>query len=192
MTEKSRGVRLEFAAEDQVVFFGDKVIIKVKAQNTLHKYELQLPKMIYQEMRMSEDLPHGVNTASVMAVRWGNILLQDKSTSTTLQLSCKSTKLLDSWRHEGILLSYHRHVDNRNQFMYAVEKTYGEYEIVIVEMIYHLGCSREFRDIVRLQPVGTKPTWSHPYLSVCLKDQKLAVTSTEHTLDIYCQDYTSK
>ena len=33
------------------------------------------------------------------------LLLQDKSTSTTLVLSADDRDLLDSWHHEGILLT---------------------------------------------------------------------------------------
>ena len=46
----SRGDRLGFAAEKQVGYgsFG-KVIIKEKAQKTLHRYKLQLNEIIYKE-----------------------------------------------------------------------------------------------------------------------------------------------
>ena len=201
VTEMSRGVRLEFAVEDLVGVYQRGVIIKEKAHNTLHEYELQLPEMIYREL-WSEDFPHGVNAANVMAVgRWETfVLLQDKNTSTTLVLSHEGKKRLGSWHQEGILLNWHDS-SYENLFMYAVEKTYGEYEIVIVnrsrfppsysDNSFYWGPDR---DILRLQPVGTKPTWSHPYLSVCENDRgkRIAVTSTEHTLDIYSKDVTSK
>ena len=172
----SRGDRLEFAAENQVGYglYGE-IVIKEKAQKTLHNYKLQLNEITYQEI-WSEDFPHGVNTASVTAV-YGvtggcKLLLQDKSTSTTLVLSSDGRELLDSLHHEGILLTT-IFVEN---LVYVVKNTYGEYEIVIVN-----GDISE----TRLQPVTTKPTWSHPYLSVCENISMIAVTSKDRTLDIY-------
>ena len=184
--ETSRGVHLEFAAEDQVGFHNDtgEVIIKEKAQNTLHKYELQFPENIYQEI-WSEDFPDGVNTASVIAVHEVHesdfsyrLLLQDKNTSTTLALSFDDRKLLDSWHHEGILLTCF----NFEYGVYAVEKAEEGYEIVIAET---KNKDHETRSETRLQPVAATPTWSHPYLSVCKGEGRLAVTSSDHTLDIY-------
>ena len=104
----------------------------------------------------------------------GGLLLQGKSTSTTMLLSSDGRELLDSWHHEGILLACFFH----NEPVYAVENTYGEYEIVIVN---------EDRSETRLQPVATKSPWSHPYLSVCqyVVGNRIAVTSKDHTLDIY-------
>ena len=175
----SRGNRLEFAAEKQVGYnaYG-KVIIKEKARKTLHKYELQSREMVYQEI-WSEDFPHGVNTASVIAVYspsgGDKLLLQDKSTSTTLVLSSDGREFLDSWNHEGIFLT----CLYQDEPVYAVEKTSREYEIVIVKE------NRDGKYEKRLQPVASKPTWSHPYLSVCETAGRIAVTSKDHTLDIY-------
>ena len=174
----SRGHRLEWAAEKQVGYglFGE-VIIKEKAQKTLHRYELQLNEIIHQEI-WSEDLPHGVNTASIIAVYRlrgdYKLFLQDKSTSTTLVLSSDGRELLDSWHHEGILLT----CLFDHEPVYVVENTYGEYKIVIVN---------EDRSETRLQPVAAKSPWSHPYLSVCQHyvGSRIAVTSKDHTLDIY-------
>ena len=175
----SRGDRLEWAAEKQVGYglFGE-VMIKEKAQKTLHRFELQLNEIIRQEVR-SEDFPHGVNTGSTIGVMYSltddhKLLLWDKSTSTTLVLSSDGRELLDSWHHEVVLLTILSH----NEPVYAVESTYGEYEIVIVN---------KDRSETRLQPVTTKPTWSHPYLSVCqyFTGSRIAVTSKDHTLDIY-------
>ena len=175
----SRSDRLGFAAEKQVGYgLHGEVVIKEKAQKTLHRYEFN--DKIYQEI-WSEDFPHGVNTASVIAVYIAlfsghKLLLQDKSTSTTLVLSSDGREL-DSWHHEGILLTCLRN----GEPVYVVENTYGEYEIVIVNTD---------RSETRLQPVTTKPTWSHPYLSVCQYYAlgKIAVTSKDHTLDIYCRN----
>ena len=169
----SRGDRLGFAAEKQVGYclYGE-VVIKEKAQKTLHKYKVQFNEMIHQEI-WSDDFPRGVNTASVIGEWDGHkLLLWDKSTSTTLLLSSDGRKLLDSWHHEGILLTCLRN----SKPVYAVENAYGEYEIVIVK----------HRSETRIQPVTTKSPWSHPYLSVCRYDhERIAVTSKDHTLDIY-------
>ena len=150
--------------------------MKEKAQKTLHRYRLRVYEMIYQEI-WSEDFPHGVSTASVIAV-YGlpggcKLLLQDKSTSTTLVLSSDGRENLDSWVHEGILLT----CLFANEPVYAVENTYGEYEIVIVN---------EDRSETKL-PVTAKSPWSHPYLSVCQRyiGDRIAVVSKDHTLDIY-------
>ena len=172
----SREDRLGFAAEKQVGYgiLGN-VCMKEKAQKTLHKYKLQLNKIVtYQEI-WSEDIPHGVNTASVIAVSDGFIhLLPDKSTSTTLELSSDGLELLHSWHHEGIPLTCLMFSEQ----VYVVENTYGEYEIVIVD---NNGSE------TRLQPVAAKSAWTHPYLSVCqfFDSNKIAVTSKDHTLDIY-------
>ena len=189
----SQGIHLEFPADYQVGHrFNGEVIIKEKAQNTLHKYKLHFPKYIYQEI-WSVDFPHGVNTASVTAVyskkilgrelQYGyKVLLQDKSTSTTLILSSDGTKLLDSWHHEGILLTCFCSGWSE-YFVHVVEKTDGEYEIVIIERNIRLN-NKDISE-TRLQPVAAKPTWSHPYLSLCKSNSRIAVTSTDHTLDIY-------
>ena len=174
----SSGHRLKWAAEKQVGYgrYGE-VVLKEKAQKALHKYDLQLNEIIYQEI-WSEDFPHGVNTASVIAVYVPSddyeLLLQDKSTSTTLILSSDGREILDSRHHEGILLT----CLYNNEPVYAVENTYGECEIVIVN---------KDRPETRLQPVATKSPWSHPYLSVCqyYVGSRIAVTSKDHTLDIY-------
>ena len=182
--ETSRTVRLEFAAENQVGInrYTGEIIIKEKAQNTLHKYKLQSPDNLYQEI-WSENFPHGINTASVIAayctIKNGcKIALQDKTSSTTLLLSSDGRQLLDSWHHEGILLAcFHS-----EKFAYAVEKAEGEYEIVIVEAN---DKDLKKRSEIKLQPVVAKPTWSNYYLSVCMSKLRIAVTSTDHTLDIY-------
>ena len=181
----SRGDRLGFAAGKQVGYgrYGE-VVMKEKAQKTLHRYKFN--DKIYQET-WSEDFPHGVNTASVIAVysatRGQKLLLQDKSTSTTLVLSSDGRELLDSWHHEGILLTCLWD----SEPVYVVENTYGEYEIVIVN---------KDRSETRLQPVTAKSPWSHPYLSVCYYESnfqhiiRIAVTSKDRTLDIY--DWTGR
>ena len=172
----SRSIHLEWAAENQVCYHGlfGEVTIKEKVQKILHRYDTELKEIIHQ------DFPHGVNTASVIAVysQTGDdkLLLQDKSTSTTFLLSSDCREILDSWHHEGILIT----CLSRNKPVYAVEKTSGEYEIVIVD-------DNKDRSETRLRPVTTKPTWSHPYLSACEDIGKIAVTSNDHTLDIYHQ-----
>ena len=179
----SQIVRLEWAADNQVGYgqYGD-VIMKEKAQKTLHKYMLLLEEVIYKET-WSENFPHDVNAASVIGVCWHNSeykpLLHDKSTSTTLVLSSDGKELLNSLHHEGVLLTYLCHDGLDGQQVYAVEKTYGECEIVIVD-------NKDISE-TRLQPVAGKPTWSHPYLSVCedMRNDWIAVTSKDHTLDIY-------
>ena len=184
----SRCDRLEFAAENQVGYgTSTEVIIKEKAQNTLHKYKLQLNEIkTYQEI-WSEDLPHGVNTASIIGAMYSWIdgetpLLHDKSTSTTLVLSSDGRKILDNWHHEGVHLTTFGSVVGLKQ-VYAVEKTSGEYEIVIV----HAD-----RSETKLQPLTAKPTWSHPCLSVSqfINKRHIAVTSKDRTLDIYGRSFT--
>ena len=175
----SRGERLDFAAENQVGYgFHREVIIKEKAQKTLHRYDLQVNEIVYQEV-WSEDFPHGVNTGSVIAVYIVSggykLLLQDKSKSTTLVLSSDGREILNSWHHEGILLT----ILFDDEKVYVVENTYGEYEVVIVN---------KDRSETRLQPVAVKSPWTHPYLSVCQYcgfSSRIAVTSKDHTLDIY-------
>ena len=181
----SRGVRLEVAAEDQVGFYErtGEVFIKEKAQNTLHKYKLQFKENIYQEI-WSEDFPDGVNTASVISMYDDDmyedgynlkLVLHDKSTSSTLLLSSDGKELLDSWHHDDEILLTCFSSAFYGLFVFAMEMAEGEYKIVIVE-----GSST-----IRLQPVAAKPTWSNPYLSVCEIMRRLAVISTDHTLDIY-------
>ena len=107
------------------------------------------------------------------------LLLQDKSTSTTLALSSDGGELLDSWHRKGILLTCLKTA----HLVYAVEKTEGEYEIVIDDW--------EQTSKKRLQPVTGKPTWSHPYLSVCYpswKDRMAVTSAADHSLDIYKWD----
>lgn len=181
----SRGDCLEFAAEGQVGFYQstEEVIIKEKTQNRLHKYKLQTPENIYQEM-WSEDLPRGVNAASVTAANsdryWNSIVLQDKRASTTLVLGYDSTNLRDSWRHEGILLTCF----SRIWFVYSVE-TEGEYEIVLTEWKNKDSISSRK---TRLKP--SRSTWLHPYLSVCeYRMDRIVVTSADHTLHIYEQRF---
>ena len=187
VTEMSRCVQLEFAAENQVGYgrHGE-VVIKEKAQKTLHKYNLPWKEVVYKVI-WSENFPHGVNTASVIAayatickydsvfVQEVHVILHDKTTSTTLVLSTDGRKLLDSWHHEGILLTCFD-----EQFVYAVEKAEGGYEIAIVNV-------KKGRSETKLQPFTAKPTWSHPYLSLCKSVflKRIVVTSTDHTLDIY-------
>ena len=66
----SRGHRLDWAAEKQVGYgWNEEVVIKEKAQKTLHRYDLQKNELIYQEI-WNEDFPHSVNTASIIAVRY--------------------------------------------------------------------------------------------------------------------------
>ena len=186
--EMSRGVRLVFAAENQVGFcqITGEVIIKKKTQNTLHKYKLQFLENVYLEI-WSEDFPHGVNTASVIGVERNSfrLFIQDNSTSATLTLSSDGRKCLDSMHHEGILLTCLL-LEN---FVYAVEKTEGEYEIAIVDknVKYSDSDSDKDRSEIRLQPVAAKSTWSHPYLSLCedISGDRVAVISTDHSLDIY-------
>ena len=179
--ETSQDVHVGFAAEDQVSFNEDgAVVIKEKAQKTLHKYELKTQERnVYQKI-WSVDFPPDVNDASIRSVPcslvdYSYILLQDKNTAT-LKLSLDSDSGWDSWNHEGIILpcSVLKHV-------YAVEKTVGEYEILIHD--YHYKA--------KLQPVAGRPTWKDPYLSVCVYGvctDKVAVTSASRTLDIYSRD----
>ena len=174
----SRGVHLGFAAEDQVAFHecNGNIIMKEKAQNTLHIYKLHVAKNTYQEI-WSEDFLHGVNTACVKAFYCDQndglkFLLQDRRTLTTQVLSSEGRKLLDSWHYEGILLTCDSY-----EKMYAVKKAEGKYEIVIVD--------HKYRNEKRLQPVNAKPTWSHPYLSVCKMKKRIVVASIDRTLDIY-------
>ena len=173
-----QGIRLEFAAENQVDFGrGGIFVLKEKAQNTIHKYNLK--RYTDKEVCIT-NLPSGVNTANIISEcefcnGTGGLILQDSSTAATLVLSPDGTELLDSWHHEGILLT----CLNGNDPMYAVETTEGEYEIAIVI---------DNKSETRLQPVTGKPTWSHPYLSVAnnLWTELMAVTSaTDHSLDIY-------
>ena len=175
---RKQGFGLEFAAEDQVCFSRETVIIKEKTQKTLHNY--QQKDCTYKE-KWSENLPPDVNTASIIAVvQWQGrkLLLQDKSTSTTLALSCDGGELLGRWHDEGILLTC-----LRDALVYAVEKTEGEYEIVIDDW--------EQTSRTRLQPVTGKPTWSHPYLSVCYpswKHRMVVTSAANRSLDIYQWD----
>ena len=170
------GVRLEFAAEKQVTFnkVGD-VIISRKSPKTLHQYQLE--GCIYKEVR-SENLPPGVDTASIVAVYYCyghyELLLQDKNTATKLIWSPDSRELLNIRDYEGIFLPNCNHTGCQ---MFAVERTEREYEIVI----------KEWNDSeIRLQLLTAKATWSHPYLSVCRTDYKVAVTSAaDRSLDIY-------
>ena len=173
-----QGVCLEFPAENQVDFNGRvDFVMKEKAQKTLHKFTLEGHGGSTEVW--STKIPPGVNTDGVIALYGSGYsdakpILQDKGTSATLVLTSNGTELLDSWHHKGILLTC---LDFEHP-VYAVEKTEGEYEIVIV---------RYNKSETRLQPVTTKPTWSHPYLSVC-KDvvtDMLAVTSADPSLDIY-------
>ena len=156
-------MHLEFAAEDQVGFGtnGD-VIIKEKAQNRLHKYQLQIKEgNVYPEI-WSEDFPCGVNTARIIAIDFiGNfLLLYDKSTSTVLKFCENGRKLIESWR--GILLACVAQTGPVH-----VEETDGKYEIIID----NYGSS-----IARLQPVAGRRPWTHPYLSVCADERdRLAV-----------------
>ena len=178
----TQGVRLEFAAENQVGFedITGEVIIQEKGQKRLHRYELKIQEgNVYQE-EWSENFPHNISSASIITLCEDHPLLQDKGTSTILKMSSNGRELLDSWHHEGILLT--------SLFLYglvyAVEKTNGEYEILIVK---DKETSKKGRSEKRLQPVTAKPTWTHPYLSVT-KGDGIAVTSTHHTLDIYSYD----
>ena len=186
--EKSQGHRLEWAAENQVAYSDDGrvVVMKEKAQNTraLHTYNMEFDmlsdEIIYQK-RWNEDLPHGINPASVIAgYGWTDgyrFLLEDKSTSTTLLLCPRGRELVGSWHHEGILLTCLKNA----KLVFSVEKRSGEYEIVIVDT-----CNEN--KLESLQPITSKPTWSHPYLSVCEGEGRIAVTSKHHTLDIYYWD----
>ena len=59
----SRGDRLEFAAEKQVGYGSSgEVVIKEKAQKTLHRYDLQENEIILREI-WRYGVPHGVNTS---------------------------------------------------------------------------------------------------------------------------------
>ena len=175
MISKKQGFGLEFAAEDQVCFSHKIVIIKEKIQKTLHNY--QRKDYTYKE-KWSENLPPDINTASIIAVerKSSKLLLQDKSTSTTLALSSDGRELLGSWHRKGILLTCLKDA----HLVYAVDKTEGEYEIVIDDW--------EQTSRTRLQSVTGKPTWAHPYLSVCYLSSRdmIAVTcAADHSLDIY-------
>ena len=177
----SLDVHIGFAAEDQVGFNEDgTVVTKEKAQKKLHKYELKIQERnVYQKL-WSEDFPRDVNDASIRSMPYSMredsyVSLQDKNTAN-LKLSFESDSGWDSWHHEGIILpcSVLKHV-------YAVEKTVGEYEILIHD--YHYKA--------KLQPVAGRPTWKDPYLSVCVygvcKD-RVALTSANLIFDIYSRD----
>ena len=177
--EVRRGVRLEVEAEGQVGFNRQgEVVIKEKAQQTLHKYKLQiLERDLYQEI-WSEDIPPGVNSASIRAVTdlAHEVLLQDNS-SATMKWRFHNLKHWNSWNDEGIILPC-----SGIGRVYAVEKTAGEYEIIIHD--------NHFK--ARIQPVAGRSTWKDPYLSVCVSgvpEDRIAVTSTNHTLDIYSREY---
>ena len=49
-------------------------------------------------------------------------------------------------------------------------------------------CEDDVVSEIRLQPIASKPTWSHPYLSVSSNSRRIVVTSVDHTLDIYSWD----
>ena len=170
----SQGVHLGFAAENQVSFRQDgEVVVKEKAQKTLHEYRLQIQeKNVYQKSR-SEDFPSGVNGASIRSSCGPATFLQDNNTAT-LKLAFHNLKPWKIWNHKGILLPC-----SRIKHVYAVEKTDGEYEIVINDYEFN----------VRLQPAMGRPTWKDPYLSVCTDGltsiDRIAVTSTNRTLGIY-------
>ena len=180
----SQGVHLEFEAENQIGFKDDAtVVIKEKAQKTLHKYDLQHQEgNVYQKI-WNVDFPLDVNDASIRSVSYSfpqdsYVLLQDKNTAT-LKLSFDCRSVLDSpeswnsWHYEGIILPCSR-IDR----VYAVEKTDGEYEIIINDNNFN----------ARLQPVAGRPSWKDPYLSVCVngvRKDRIAVASSNHTLDIY-------
>ena len=169
-----QAVCLDFVAEDQVGFciLGE-VTLKEKAQKRLHLYQMQ-NGCIYHKI-WSEDFPHGVNTARIICMSdKRKVLLQDKSTSTTLELSSDGTKLLNRWHHKGILLT----CLYPEQLVYAVKKADVEYEIAI----------ESEKSEIRLQPVAAKPAWPHPYLSVSGNASGIVVTSADHTLDIYNSD----
>ena len=198
MVRVKQGVHLEFAAEIQVGFspHGKDVIIKEKAQKTLHQYQLE--GWIYKE-GWSETLPPGVNTASIIAgyreYIYGNddykLVLQDKRTSTTLVFSSNDREHLHSCHYEGILLTRVT-ATFATYLVYAVEKTEGGYEIVVVNSAF--VDVAHIRKEKRLKPVTAKPTWSRPFLSVCTLSRggghpNIVVTSAaDRSLDIYYWD----
>ena len=180
----SQGVHLEFAAEHQVGFKNEgEVVIKEKAKKTLHEYTLQIrERNVYQKSK-SGDFPSGVNDASIRSSSGPSILLQDKNTAT-LKLSFHNLNFWKRCHHEGIILPCSGR--SGTERMYAMEKTDGEYEII----------NNDDRFKAVLQPVAGRPTWKDPYLCVCVdgsaSDIKMAVTSRNHTLDIYYRNTCSK
>ena len=99
----SNGVSLEFAAENHVGFdiYG-KVIIKEKAQERLHIYQIQ-GGHVYQEI-WSKNIPDGANTTRNIAISdSGNALLQDKSTLEILELSSDGRTFESRWNQKGNL-----------------------------------------------------------------------------------------
>ena len=175
--ERSQDIHLGFAAEDQVGFNSDgAVVLKEKAQKTLHKYELQIQERNVYKKSWSKNFPPDVGDASIRSVSgYHNVLLQDKNT-VTLKLNFDCRKAWDNWHHSGIILPC-----SEIKCMYAVEKTNEEYELII-------------NDKARLQSVMGRPTWTDPHLSVCGVSyeydvpERIAVTSTNRTLDIYSMD----
>ena len=168
----SQGVHLGFAAEDQVGFNKDGgVVVKEITRKTLHEYRLQIQERnVYQESR-SEDFPSGVNDASIRSSSGPSVLLQDKNTATQKR-SFHNLQPWKSWHHEGTILPC-----SRMKCVYAVEKTDGEYEIII----------DDYNSKARLQPVTGGSPWKDPYLSLCMHggSDRIAVTSTNNTLQIY-------
>ena len=165
----SQCVQQRFQAEDRVGFDeGGKVVLKDKAQKTLHKYTMHIQERSVYQKECSYDLPPHTSDASIryLSEKFG-IFLQNKNKPSL-------TLLLDNdnqWRHlhhEGIFLL----CPLTNPF-FAVENINGGYEIII-------------DDTNKLQPIAGRPTWKDPYLSVCETGMsRLAVASTNHTLDIY-------
>ena len=176
----SQGVHLGFAAEDQVGFQRDgSVVIKDKAHETLHKYELQIQEGDLYHKKWSYDLPFGLEDVSIRSASGNNVVLQVKNTGTLkFILYYKSIgSVWDRLHHEGIYLNCCL-LDFED--VYAVERLDGEYEIVFTS-----NCTK-----VRMHPVAGRPTWKDPYLSVCVKEDQyeqywMAVASANHTLDIY-------
>ena len=163
-------VQLGFTAEDQVGFDEDgTVVMKEKGQKTLHQFKLQNQEMnVYQKDR-SYDFPPGANDASIRSLSEMTVFLQDKYTATLKRIFYEYSRW-GSYNHEGIILNCFG-----IERVYALAKSDGEYEIILVD--------KDFGP--RIQPVAGKPAWKDPYLSVCSNYGKMAVASTDNTLDIY-------
>ena len=184
---------MEIAGENQVAFneLGH-LIIKEKEQKQLHCYNLHAEESESAINQWSVQFPPDVNSASIRSATFGEVLMQDDRTST-LKLSLQpptlhnnNKEVWESYHHEGVILPSIGQDDGR---LYAVKKTNGEYEIIID------GCDiKATLQPVAVQPVAGRPTWKDPYLSVCARPaladwhiDRIAVTSTNCTLDIYCR-----
>ena len=165
-----QNVQLGFTAEDQVGFDEDgTVVMKEKVQKTLHQFKLQNQEMNVYQKDWSYDFPPGANDASIRSLSETRVFLQDKYTAALKRIFSDYSRW-SSCEKEGIILNCFG-----LECLYALANTDGEYEIIIND--------KDFGP--RIQPVAGKPAWKDPYLSVCSNYEKMAVASTNNTLDIY-------